>query len=935
MSTGSKFLDFFDLLSDKKSQQNHPDKKEFNEDNQELAKQVVEHHNAKVKAEIEAQEPQRKQVIQSFVDQFKNLPDDIKQDMRERVKKKETGEQVSKEQDYFYDDYFIDLVEDPDRLGDDVLYGELEKIEAQTNQNETEKALEQKSIRWLKNLIEDNPRHFHQLAQMDVNCKTIPTYEQYLNFFSKSFIEIEKIYSDRDRQNRDRLESAKANDRNYNNEYKPSTIVEDRLYKLKYGLRIHGLDSHLPTLDLYESLKSYKPNFEDYTRLTNNIIEYINRKVQRKTIESDGRHLQEFLQTKKATQKHRTRTQENLFIDDNHSLLFKRHIVKYMFEVGDVLAWQGYEEPIYITGENILPKHHRERNVDLYDFGLKPFSQGTFASKLFASLVTSYSHDIIPRIQAIGSHVPHNLWGCKSEVEKYLNKELSQWNRKKKQLTSTQELQQKIIEIESNYNVNSETVTSYSLHDTDYEKYVSQQCKDYSKFKEQYLKTNTLEPMKIRFPLLEKIRTQTKLILPRKEQETHSYIIGGTKSGKSELIKFLFVQDVLHGKRNTILLDPHGDVSSEIINIAFLHPKQAEKIIYIDTAIHKQIGEKCQKLPCINPLEINPNYIKTDEDIEAVADNLILAFQEIVKAENTVNMTALLKPCLCVLLREENTTLLDLARFMDDERNEDLVKLGQASPNFSHRDFFEHGFYSKSRATTKQALGTRLQVALNSSIFVKMTCGKTTVDFYEIMRGQGNTVIFRLDKNNTKAIQKELGILITSTIMSSAFSLEKHERVGTHLFMDEFQNFINRDIENILSECRKYKLYLTMAHQYMSQITDTALKQGILANTNIKMIGKIGGNAVPFLKNNGEHQIEQEHVDQLRTGKFLIRVASRGAGYNFVKVPSVLVHPKWIPIEQKKQFLFEQYKRYYEPSKMPAQKTTSKPEKDDLDFNNF
>ena len=219
-----------------------------------------------------------------------------------------------------------------------------------------------------------------------------------------------------------------------------------------------------------------------------------------------------------------------------------------------------------------------------------------------------------------------------------------------------------------------------------------------------------------------------------------------------------------------------------------------------------------------------------------------------------------------------------------------------------------------------------------------MTCGKTTVDFYEIMRGKGNFVIFRFDKNNTKAIQKELGILITSTIMSSAFSLDKKERIGTHLFMDEFQNFINRDIENILSECRKYKLYLTMAHQYMSQITDTKLKQGILANTNIKIIGKIGGNAVPFLKNNGENKINQENVDKLRTGKFLIRIASKGPEYNFVKVPSVLVNPKWVNIEAKNQFLFDQYNRYYKPSKTIKREIEpehTKESSNTLDFNKF
>ena len=64
-------------------------------------------------------------------------------------------------------------------------------------------------------------------------------------------------------------------------------------------------------------------------------------------------------------------------------------------------------------------------------------------------------------------------------------------------------------------------------------------------------------------------------------------------------------QDILNTQRNNILLDPHGDLADEIINIKFLHPKYFEKSIFIDTSIHKKLGKKYNELPCINPLEIN------------------------------------------------------------------------------------------------------------------------------------------------------------------------------------------------------------------------------------------------------------------------------------------------------------------------------------------
>lgn len=96
--------------------------------------------------------------------------------------------------------------------------------------------------------------------------------------------------------------------------------------------------------------------------------------------------------------------------------------------------------------------------------------------------------------------------------------------------------------------------------------------------------------MVIRSNMWDRARTKRNIIVPRCEQESHTHILGGTKSGKSELLKYLFVQEVLRGDRNAILIDPHGDLSQEIVKIQFLHPRHASSIIYVDTLIKDVIG---------------------------------------------------------------------------------------------------------------------------------------------------------------------------------------------------------------------------------------------------------------------------------------------------------------------------------------------------------
>ena len=432
-----------------------------------------------------------------------------------------------------------------------------------------------------------------------------------------------------------------------------------------------------------------------------------------------------------------------------------------------------------------------------------------------------------------------------------------------------------------------------------------------------------------------------KFLVSSSEQEKHSYLVGGTGSGKSELIKFLIVQEILKKERNTILIDPHGDLAQEITNIGFLHKKGfADDIIYFDTLIKEDLYGDYNDLPVINPFEIEDKYLKDDVFIDNCSARIFQSLGEIIGKESTHNMQALLIPCIAVLLKKKGSTLFDLKRFMNDETNTDLVALGRKSHNPVHNDYFQYDFFSKSVQATKQAVSIRLQTILNSTLFSRITCGKTTINLNKFIRSKGQHLIINLNKSTTSSIQRPLGSLILTTIINYAYTLNKSERIGVHLYVDEFQNFVTDSVEEILSQLRKYKVYMTLAHQYTDQIENPLILKSVLANTNIKMIGSVAGNTVGRLNNYGEKNLLQEDVDGLKVGEFLIRVKSRGGGYHKVLVPPTLLDKKtkWIDKPTKIEWLKKQYKNYYKTSikkEIKPKEETKTKGNNDINFEDF
>jgi hypothetical protein len=357
--------------------------------------------------------------------------------------------------------------------------------------------------------------------------------------------------------------------------------------------------------------------------------------------------------------------------------------------------------------------------------------------------------------------------------------------------------------------------------------------------------------------------------IPESDRRRHTYIVGKSGSGKSELLKLLLYSYTRRlGFCTTILVDPHGDIADEVSR--FKENRTTDRLVLVDPYLDKFGKRK----PCINPFDIRD---RSPQNVDIVAQALLGAFKELLQNTSlTTQMEALLVPCLTVLLHREGSTLLDLQRFMNDEKNDDLVELGTQSEIKTHRIFFKDRFYERTFTVTKASISTKLQSILNSETFYHLTVGKSTLDIEEALNSR-KLVVFNLSKgrlgsDTSEAFGRFIIALVQSAILKRA-SQQKGERVPVHMFIDEFQNYVSESMKEVLAESRKYGLHLTLAQQYVGQEMDTAFKDAILTNTQIKMTG-LGSNKTvsPIAKEMG---LDESEILRLGVGSFFVKVGNR------------------------------------------------------------
>lgn len=323
--------------------------------------------------------------------------------------------------------------------------------------------------------------------------------------------------------------------------------------------------------------------------------------------------------------------------------------------------------------------------------------------------------------------------------------------------------------------------------------------------------------------------------LSRADRRRHLYLIGKTGTGKSTLLFNLMAGDAAAG-HGFALLDPHGDLA---LMLADAMPPQRNDVIYADPAdLSHAVG-------------FNPLHSVVPDRRALVTAHIVAAFRHIWGDSWGPRLEYILTEALRLLLDTPGTTLLGLPRLLVDEDYRSRL-LAQARDPLV-RVFWQNEFAAypdRLRAEAVAPIQNKIGTLLAAPAIRNMLGQpRSTLDIRRIM-DRGQILLVNLAKGRLgEGPAHLLGALFATAFAQAAAARadrQEHERRDFTLYADEFQNFATDSFAGILSEARKYRLSLVLAHQFLGQLPPL-LRQAVFGNAGSLIVFRVGAEDAPLL----------------------------------------------------------------------------------------
>lgn len=325
--------------------------------------------------------------------------------------------------------------------------------------------------------------------------------------------------------------------------------------------------------------------------------------------------------------------------------------------------------------------------------------------------------------------------------------------------------------------------------------------------------------------------------LKRSDRRRHTYIIGKSGGGKSTLIANLAIQDVENGE-GVCILDPHGDLVESVLE--HIPKERVDDVIYFDPSDTER------------PMGLNMLEFKTEEQKDFAVQEMIAIFYKLFPPEMIGPMFEHnMRNVMLTLMADAEYpgTIADIPRMFTDKEYQ-KYKLKKV------KDMVVRAFWEKEMAQTTDFHKSEMLGYLISKVgrFVENEMMRNIIgqpksgfDFREVM-DKKKILLINLSKGRTGEVNSSLlGLIVVSKLQMAAMTraeLPEAERSDFYLYIDEFQNFITDSIATILSEARKYRLDLILAHQYLGQLKDEKGQQkvldAVLGNVGTMIIFRVG-----------------------------------------------------------------------------------------------
>lgn len=317
--------------------------------------------------------------------------------------------------------------------------------------------------------------------------------------------------------------------------------------------------------------------------------------------------------------------------------------------------------------------------------------------------------------------------------------------------------------------------------------------------------------------------------IKREDRRRHLYAVGKSGTGKSKLLELLIKSDIEAGK-GVGVLDPHGDLVDNILR--FIPEHRMKDVIYFDPAD--------TEFPiAFNPLE------KVDEKFKMqITIGFIDIFKKLFGSNWSNRLEHVLRYTTLALLDSPNTTVLSILKMLSDKnyRQKIIARIQDSVV----KNFWVNEFAGWSEKFDAEAITPLLNKVgqLVSTNMIRNIIGqaKNTFQIRDIMDGE-KILLMKVSKG---LLGEEnaglLGSMIITKIYQAAMAradMREQDRKDFYFYVDEFQNFATDTFAEILSEARKYRLCLTIAHQYVGQL-DEVVRKTVFGNVGSMVSFRVG-----------------------------------------------------------------------------------------------
>jgi len=357
--------------------------------------------------------------------------------------------------------------------------------------------------------------------------------------------------------------------------------------------------------------------------------------------------------------------------------------------------------------------------------------------------------------------------------------------------------------------------------------------------------------------------------IKRKDRRQHVYILGKSGTGKSVLMFNMIIQNIENGD-GVCMVDPHGENVEAVLSA--IPPHRMKDVVYFNPAdTDHHIG--------FNVLElIDPKYK------HLVASGLMGIFTKIWANAWSARMEYILNNAILALLDTPGTTLLGIQRMLVDKDYRQKIIANLKDPVI--KAFWVHEYEAWQEKFRNEAIApiqNKVGQFLSTSI-IRNIVGQSisTINIFDIMN-EGKIFLVNVSKGRIGEDNSSLlgGMIITKIQLAAMerVRIPESERKDFYLYVDEFQNFVTDAFASILSEARKYRLNLTVAHQYTAQLIsdkNSSVRDSIFGNVGTMIVFRVGADDAEFLEKEFEPEFTPQDIVNLPNFKIYLKLMIDG-----------------------------------------------------------